>query len=87
MYNNEWDYYPPDDFIKETIIEVLRQFETIPTGSIHWCPVTIAQYKTLCEKQSKQYTHNITDSDPLVRDFLVCDGRKYLCSDFPELLR
>lgn len=87
MYNNEWDYYPPDDFIKETIIEVLRQFETIPTGSIHWCPVTITQYKTLCEKQSKQYTHNITDSDPLVRDFLVCDGRKYLCSDFPELAK
>lgn len=87
MNNNEWGYYSPNDFIKKTIIEILRSFETIPTGSIHWCPVTIEQYKTLCEKQSKQYTHNITDSDPLIRDFLVCDGRKYMCADFPELAK
>ena len=87
MNSDKWEYYSPDDLIKKTIVDILRSFETIPTGSIHWCPVTIEQYKTLCEKQSKQYTHNITDSDPLVRDFLVCDGRKYMCADFPELAK
>lgn len=85
MNNNEWEYYSPNEFIEKTIIEVLRSFETIPTGSIHWCPVTIDQYKKLCEKHN--YTHNQTDSDPLVRDFLVCDGRNYLCADFPELAK
>lgn len=87
MKNNKWEYEYPDDFIKETILDILRSFETIPTGSIHWCPVTIKQYKALCEKQTNKYTHNKTDSDPLVRDFLVCDGRKYLCADFPELAK
>lgn len=85
MKNNKWEYEYPDKFIKDTIIEILRSFETIPTGSIHWCPVTINQYKELCGKYN--YNHNKTESDPLVRDFLVCDGRKYLCSDFPELAK
>ena len=85
MNSGKWEYYSPDDLIKETIIDILRSFETIPTGSIHWCPVTIEQYKTLCGKYN--YNHNKTESDPLVRDFLVCDGRKYLCSDFPELAK
>lgn len=89
----DWEYFTPDEFIKDTIIDILRSFETVPTGSIHWCPVTIDQYKKLCEKDKDKnnltysYTHNQTNSDPLVRDFLVCDGRKYRCADFPELAK
>jgi hypothetical protein len=26
-------------------------------------------------------------TDPLIRDFLLCDGRKYLTKDFPELAK
>lgn len=79
-----WEYYTPDTFIKNTIIEILRSFETVPTGSIHWCPVNIEQYKALCGSDNK---HNKTNEDPLVRDFLICDGRKYSCADFPELAK
>lgn len=80
----DWVYYTPNTFIENTIIEILRSFETVPTGSIHWCPVNIEQYKTLCGDDNK---HNITNKDPLVRDFLICDGRKYSCADFPELAK
>lgn len=75
-------------------MDVLLDFETIPTGSIHWFPVTIEQYKSLVKNNGNwpNRSHFIDSNteykvDPLVRDFLLCDGRQYNIKDFPELAK
>lgn len=80
-------------FIKELILEALLDLQTIPTGSIHWFPVTLSQYKELViNNGSKPNTSFINGDDtqpvdPLLRDFLLCDGRRYNNRDFPELAK
>lgn len=70
-------------FIRDAIMQALLSLQTIPTGSVHFVPVTISQYRALCENN----TPNTNYSDPIVRDFLLCDGRKYYTKDFPELAK
>lgn len=79
-------------FIRDAIMQALLSLQTIPTGSIHFVPVTIAQYKELCKKQKPnmnlEYDSNgVPTTDPIVRDFLLCDGRQYFTRDFPELAK
>lgn len=80
-------------FIKELILEALLDLQTIPTGSIHWFPVTLEKYKELVTNNgSKPNTSFINGDDtqpvdPLLRDFLLCDGRRYNNRDFPELAK
>lgn len=82
--DSAWKYDTITNIIKDVVLETLLDFETIPTGSVHWFPVTIDQYKSLIDKGHKC---NNQDSDPLIRDFLLCDGRRYYTADFPELAR
>lgn len=79
-------------FIRDAIMQALLSLQTIPTGSIHFVPITIAQYKALCKKQKPninlEYDANgVATTDPIVRDFLLCDGRQYFTRDFPELAK
>jgi hypothetical protein len=75
------------------ILEALLDLQTIPTGSIHWFPVTLEQYKELVSKNGKKPNTSFINGDdtkpvdPLLRDFLLCDGRKYNNRDFPELAK
>lgn len=93
--NNEriWSYKQTSLFIKQLIMEALLELETIPTGSVHWFPVTIEQYISLVSKNGGRHNKSFTEDqgetqcDPLVRDFLLCDGRKYWNRDFPELAK
>ena len=65
-------------------------FQTIPTGSIHWFPVTIEQFKNLCNANGHRPNVSFNGDkpvDPLLRDFLLCDGRRYHNKDFPELAK
>lgn len=88
-----WSYKQSSLFIKQLIMEALLELETIPTGSVHWFPVTIEQYKNLVENNGYRHNKSFTSEngetpcDPLVRDFLLCDGRKYWNRDFPELAK
>ena len=80
-------------FIKELILEALLDLQTIPTGSIHWFPVTLAQYKEIVLANGQKPNTSFINGDdtkpvdPLLRDFLLCDGRKYNNRDFPELAK
>lgn len=83
-------YKQSSAFIKELILEALLDLQTIPTGSIHWFPVTIDQYKLLVEANGKKPNKSFNGNekvDPLLRDFLLCDGRRYNNKDFPELAK
>lgn len=88
-----WSYKKTSLFIKQLIMEALLELETIPTGSIHWFPVNLTQYKELVNKNGGRHNKSFTSAeettscDPLVRDFLLCDGRKYMNRDFPELAK
>ena len=80
-------------FIKELILEALLDLQTIPTGSIHWFPVTLEQYQQLVLDNGKKPNTSFINGDdtqpvdPLLRDFLLCDGRRYNNRDFPELAK
>lgn len=76
--------------IRDLILEALMDFQTIPTGSIHWFPVTIEQFKKLVDYNGGKPNVSFNGEkkvDPLLRDFLLCDGRRYNNKDFPELAK
>lgn len=97
-------YENASELIEELILEAMMNFHTIPTGSIHFVPVTFEQYMSLVKKGESNNGHlpNVVSSlkidtsgsseintydDPIVRDYLLCDGRKYYIKDFPELAK
>lgn len=86
-------YKQTQRFIKDLIMQALLDLQTIPTGSVHFVPVTIQQYKALLAdgQTPNRYTY-ISESkekvtDPIIRDFLLCDGRSYDTNDYPELAK
>lgn len=86
-----FSYRPLYEVIGDYIMEALMSLNTLPSGSIHFTPITIEQYAALCRKgmvhNRYKYDNNSKEADPIVRDFLLCDGRAYYTSDFPELAR
>lgn len=85
-----FNFKQTSQFIKDVIMEALLDLQSIPTGSIQFVPVSIKQYKELVENNG--YSPNKVKNagkevDPLVRDFLLCDGRRYRNKDFPELAK
>lgn len=82
-----FSYGKTKNFIEELVMEALLDLETIPTGSIHFVPITLEQYKKLTKNDSKKPNKCEKDIDPILRDFLLCDGRLYNSLDFPELAK
>lgn len=87
-------------FIQDAIMQALLSFQTIPTGSVHFVPVTVQQYLALtgnyrgtqqiqAPNVNFKYQSETIDemTDPIIRDFLLCDGREYNAIDFPELAK
>lgn len=95
--NRIFEYKRSQQFIRDIIMETLLSVQSVPTGSIHWLPVTYAQYKALVSDTKSYPNHyfkkddggeNTTNPvDPIIRDYLLCDGRKYKSSHFPELAK
>lgn len=82
-----FNYSRTKNFIEELVMEALLDLETIPTGSVHFVPVTLEQYKKLTKDDSNKPNVCSKENDPIVRDFLLCDGRLYNSLDFPELAK
>lgn len=80
-----FQYRNTNELIEELVQEALMSFCTVPTGSVHFVPVSINQYKELINNTLPNCTDN--SNEPIVRDFLLCDGRKYFIKDFPELAK
>lgn len=81
------------EVIGDYVMEALMSLNTVPTGSVHFVPITIEQYKLLLAKGTHNRYYSTDDqgkqieTDPIVRDYLLCDGRLYKTRDFPELAR
>lgn len=86
-----WTYKNMKETIVDVIKDVLLSAGTVPTGSIQYVPITAEQYYALSGRPNVVgYTDEegrIISSDPIVRDYLLCDGRRYLTRDFPELAK
>lgn len=92
-----FEYKRSQQFIRDVIMETLLSFQSVPTGSIHWLPVTYHQYQVLVNKGNQYPNHYYrkdnqsldTDeaADPIIRDYLLCDGRRYKSDEFPELAK
>lgn len=87
--NSNFVYKNADEFITEIINNALIHLSALPTGSIHWIPINLTQYKKLINKNASINYHNSghKDADPIIRDFLLCDGSQYKNEDFPELAK
>lgn len=86
----EFEYQQTTQLIRELVIESLLDLQTLPTGSIHYTPMTIKKYEALLSKgKPNQYFMNDGQlvNDPIVRDFLLCDGSLYKNDQFPELAK
>jgi hypothetical protein len=57
----------------------------VPTGSIHFVPISPAKYKEL--KTTGEHNSSADGVDPLIRDYLPCDGKLYDAVKFPELAK
>lgn len=74
VYKNKWVYENIDAYIENKINQHLSDnYNSIPTGSIQWCPKSLEEYKSLEE------------DNPLKTDYLLCDGRKYKIKDYQNL--
>ena len=104
--NRVFDYTRSQQFIRNIIMETLLSVQSVPTGSVHWLPVTYEQYCTLIkgnkDEDDKNDNHfypnkfyrvensqvdETRPTDPIIRDYLLCDGRKYKSDQFPELAK
>lgn len=95
--NRIFEYKRSQQFIRDIIMETLLSVQSVPTGSIHWLPVTYSQYKALVNNTKSYPNHYFKKDDsgentknpvdPIIRDYLLCDGRQYKSSHFPELAK
>ena len=96
----EFHYKRTLDLLRDIIMETMLDLETVPTGSIHWFPVTYEQYNNLCKNNSVNNggadengkyhgAHNVSvqEIDPIIRDYILCDGSSYKNEDYPELAK
>lgn len=79
VYKNANDII--DLFINKKLLEV----NIVPTGSIHFVPISPAKYKEL--KMTGEHNSSADGVDSLIRDFLPCDGKLYDAVMFPELAK
>lgn len=80
-------YRNSSDLVNELIMDALLSLESVPTGSVHFFPITIEQYNKLTGRHNMYLDSDNTLSDPLIRDYLLCDGSEYYVKDFPELAK
>lgn len=81
------------ELIRSFVTDSMNELRSLPTGSIHWMPVSIKQYEELLNRKdaanNKVNSHNGNNlfADTIIRDFLLCDGSLYNIKDFPELAK
>lgn len=91
----KFEYQQFNSLVENAIMEVLMDVCSLPTGSIHFAPISVKAYNALLMKgkpnkfycDDKDAKGNLVPNPPIVRDFLVCDGSLYNNSDFPELAK
>ena len=82
-----FEYVNAYDLINRFVTDSLLKLSLVPTGSIHWMPLTIKQYQELLRKTDNYHNCNSLNADSVIRDFLLCDGSQYKITDFPELAK
>lgn len=77
--NDVWEGIDIDNELEKRIKSHFEEnYKTIPTGAIHWCYMKLEDYIN---------TDTTPDDSILKKDFLLCDGRRYLKSDYPKLAK
>lgn len=82
-----FEYINAYDIINNFVSDTLLKMTALPTGSIHWFPISIKSYESLLKKSNNRHNGDDLESDSIIRDFLLCDGSQYKVEDFPELAK
>lgn len=90
IIERQFTYQQTTQLIRELVIESLLDLATVPTGSIYFTPISVKQYEDMIIK-GRPNSYFLKDSDkpndPIIRDYLICDGSLYKNKDFPELAK
>lgn len=72
--SQKWSSDILDDWLENKIKQHFKdKYKSIPRGAIHWCYMSLDDYK------------NLPSDDPLKTNYLLCDGRKYKKTEYKEL--
>lgn len=92
-----FDWNQTAQIVKDYVRDAMLDLQTLPTGSIHFCPISIEQYQQLLLGYNDTMRAGIPNefftkdgihpNDSIIRDFLVCDGSLYKNDDYPELAK
>lgn len=85
-----FEYRQIRSIIQELVLESMLDLCTTPTGAIHYVPIKLSEYNKLMAQGRPNNFKNATgngSNDPIIRDYLVCDGSLYRNIDFPELAK
>lgn len=88
--NGDMEFANINNIVEIFVKAALMKLSAVPSGSIHAIPVDLYQYNKLMEKaRANKMGHNIAldGNDPIIRDYLICDGSYYKAKDFPELAK
>lgn len=88
--NGDMEFANINDIVELFVKSALMELSAVPSGSIHAIPVNLYQYNLLMKKaRDNNLGHNISieGNDPIIRDYLICDGSYYRAKDFPELAK
>lgn len=81
-----FEYKNARTIVHSLIERNVRDLSFLPTGSIHWMPVSLEQYNELLAAGNK-HNSSVMGTNTLIRDFLLCDGSTYNNIDYPELAK
>lgn len=91
LNERSFEYIQTTSLIRDLVTEALLDLATIPTGSIHFTPISITQYASMVKNGSPNSFYKTTNkeqpNDPIIRDYLICDGCLYNNKQFPELAK
>jgi hypothetical protein len=82
-----FEYLNGEELISNFVADSMSNLKSLPAGSIHWVPITIAQYYSLLSNANNEHNGKNLNSDSIIRDFLLCDGGVYHIKDYPELAK
>lgn len=74
-----------NNLLEEFTANMSSDINLLPTGSIHWIPMSITEYEALSKNKSRTYNSDSLGTNTLARNFLICDGSYYKNEDYPEL--
>lgn len=82
----KFEFKSANEIIGLIVQNKLLEVDSVPTGSVHFIPISPSNYSAFLMKNSGPNIANL-QNNTLIRDYLICDGKEYDSVAFPELAK